>query len=570
MQSRTDIRVSVVRVQKGLMVPLWSGCVSFALLLSPLASASTVTVFDPGSRRGDPIAQSFLEDQSENVSLVRTETGISCVASGVLPIAAASYSAPDGTPVSFDDVIRSPASSIQAIARPGEPTAFRFQLKYSPDPSRPVEMRIAGQTFELGDALEPSGDSLLLTGKKAQVLADALRRGAATTLSATSDATGRQVGDRIVAPDMDGLDSCLVTLENLPAVAEMSRADDATRDVARADMPRSGSEMQQSGDRVADTSQRNAQEDTDIRAADTTDTSRPLVPVPVTGFRLEFTARPDPDRRVDPNALQHCRMRDIPDEVFLGRLKAVTGFFSQTQDVYVAFDDRGELQRAYIPGIFDSDLTTGSNHARVSLAADSNLPDQPNTVSGCLGDAPLEAPVCTISESEHGNYTVAECGVLGMSQSRDAYLDDPLVPVFTALDETMPTTMTTTSSEPNGRSFSRSIGGSQNLSGFDGFIGGGGGGGRRTRSDDAFDILAPGGGSAFTGESGKAVSIVPLPTAFSMMLLALTGLSGFGMLVQRQRTVRPIERAALQIRRSGQAARLFARDVWNFFTRVRA
>jgi hypothetical protein len=510
---------------------------SFALLAPVLASASTVTLIDPGTRRGGPVSQTFLEDQGENISLVRTQHGISCVASQVLSIADATYSAPDGTPFPFDDVTRSPASSIQAIARPDEQATFRIQLKYSPDPSRPVEMRIEGQTLDLMDALEPSGDSLLLTGETAQLLGDELRRGASPTLRATSDVTGREITDRIMAPDMAGLTSCLVTLKDLPAVDDRPTAEVSNYDVADADIPGSGMELRHADDRGTDTLLGIVPESVDAVAAEETEASQPIVPDAVTGLRLEFTARPDPELRVDPSALKHCRMRDIPDNVFLGRLTAVTGFFSQTQDVYVAFDERGDLQRAYIPGIFDSDLTTGSNRARISLAADSNLPDQPNTVRGCLGDAPLEAPVCTISKSGSDDYTVAECGVLGMSQTREEYLDELLVPFFTGVGETIPATVTTTDRKARDTFFFRPVGGSPNLPGFSGLVGGGGGGSSRTSSgDDTLIIINPGGGGSDADESDNAVATVPLPAAFWMILLACAGLTGTGTLLQRKKT----------------------------------
>lgn len=526
------IGVTVVRVRKGFVISVWCSFKIFALLVPFSANAATVTVFDPSARRGGPIAQDFLDNQGENVSLVSTKHGASCVASRVMDIADSVYSAPDGTSVSFDDVTRSPASSIQAIARPGEPVAFRVQLKYSPDPSRPVEMEIEGKTLDLVTALEPSSDSLLLTDDTARLLAGALRRGISLTLRATSDATGRQVADRIMAPDMAGLDSCLIMLEGLPSVDDLPSSEMSDYDLADADTL--GSDRLDTDDRVANTSNSMVPERVDAMAADESEPSRPVVPIPITGLRLEFTARPDPELRVDPSKLTHCRMRDIPDNVFLGRLTAVTGFFSQTQDVYVSFDDRGQLQRAYIPGIFDSDLTTGTNRARISLAADSNLPDRQNTVRGCLGNAPLEAPVCAISKSGIDGYTLAECGVLGMSQTREDYPDDFFVPFFRDATESMPTLMTAEDGRSGGTSFSRSAGSSRNVPSFRGLGGGGAGTGGVTSEtslgDNGFDTFIPGGG-------GNDVSIVPLPGALWMMLVAFTGLYGAGMLIQRKEQV---------------------------------
>lgn len=507
----------------------------FALLFPLSVGASTVTVFDPSTRRGGPIAQDFLENQGENVSLVSSQNGVSCVASRALPIKDSVYSAPDGTSVSFDDVARSPASSIQAIARPGDPITFRVQLKYSPDPSRPVEMQIDGQTLDLLTALEPSSDSLLLTGDMARLLADALRRGVSLTVRATSDATGRQITDRIMAPDMLGLDSCLTMLEDLPAANRLVSSEMSNYNVVEAS--NRGLNWRKAGNGLADTPNGKVPERVDAMAAEETQSSRSDAPIPVTGLRLEFTARPDPELRIDPSVLKYCRMRDIPDNVFMGRLKAVTGFFSQTQDVYVAFDDRDQLQRVYIPGIFDSDLTMGTNRARVSLAADTNLPDLPNTVRGCLGDARFEAPVCAISDAGGDSYTVAECGVLGMSQTREDYPNDFFVPFFTSVNNGTPVMMTSTESRVAGTFFSRAVGSSPNLPSFSGLLGRGGGGGSRTGfGDDEFtNIIEPRDGSSITRESGGSISIVPLPAAFWMMLLALTGLSGAGALLQRKK-----------------------------------
>lgn len=520
-------------VLKGFRVSVWCGYVSYALLVPVSANASTVTVFDPGVRRGGPIAQSFLENQADNVSLVRTQNGISCVASRVLPIADASYSTSDGTPVSFDDVTRSPASSIQAVAHRGKPIAFRIQLKYSPDPSRPVKMQIGGQTLDLAGALEPSGDSVLLTGDAAELLADELRLGSSPILHATSDATGRQIADRIMAPDMAGLDSCLVMLEDLPADVDLPDVEISNHDVADTDLL--DMEWRDADDRMAETPNGTVPGGVSTIAENETGPYRPVAPIPVTGLRLEFTARPDPELRVDPSALKHCRMRDIPDDVFLGRLKAVTGFFSQTQDIYVAFDDRGELQRAYIPGIFDSDLTMGTNTARISLAADSNLPDEPNTVRGCLGDAPLEAPVCTISKSGDDDYTVAECGVLGMSQTRQDYPDGFFVPFFPGINEMVPAKVTTRDSGSNGTFTSRSIGTGPSFRGSGGVGGGGGGGGSPPGGGGGFFSNDPTGNSPDPGDGDNDVPAVPLPAALWMMLLAVTGLFGTSALRQRRK-----------------------------------
>ena len=316
-----------------------------------------------------------------------------------MPISASSYIGPVGADVSFTDVTRSPATSIQAIARPDAPVTFRIQLKYSPDRSRPVELQIGDRVFDLASALEASSDSVLVDGEVAGVLAKALRRDAGPILRATSEDTGRVVEDRIAAPDMVALDACLDTVKTRQM---QDRSDESAASVIAPglDEPDTNSDpnvllvndlVREATNAVTATSEIAPQERAEAGQSGIT------TPEPVREMRVDFVARPDPATRISPNELQNCRMRDIPEEVFLGRLTGVSGFFSQTRDVYVAFDDDGQVHRAYIPGIFDADLTSGRGRARASLAADYNLPDRPNTVKGCLGDAPIDAHVCVIS-----------------------------------------------------------------------------------------------------------------------------------------------------------------------------
>lgn len=495
------------------------------LLMSVSAGAATVTSHDTPTRRGGPIAQHFLETHGENVSLLATRNGISCVASQPLPIAEALYVSPDGTVVPFAEVTRSPASSIQAIAQPDGPVAFRIQMKYAPDPAKPIVMELDGQSLDLADALEASRDSLWLTGGTARMLEEALRRGGTPALRATSGGTGRRITDRITAPDMAGLESCLVTLEQRLDVEDMSDPDMSEDDMPTVDAPDMDAGA---GDANAGEALRAIMPEAGSTiAAVAGQPSRRALPVPVAGLRLEFVARPDPETRVAASALESCRMRDIPENLFLGRLTAVTGFFSQTRDVYVAFTDAGQVRRAYIPGIFDSDLTPGTNSARVSLAADSNLPDQTNRVRGCLGDALLEAPVCVSSNQDDDGYTVSECGVLGMSMTREGFMDvlPPLI-----FDDPEPTGPRLISRGGYGGTFSTTPAGSG---------GRGSGGGSRDSLPGLSSLPVLGGGGSNSGDGGDTgggeVSPVPLPAALWLMLASLSGLCGLG--AWRQRNV---------------------------------
>lgn len=499
-----------------------------ALLLVPVpVMASVVTSPDLIERRGAPIAQNFIgaDDESvgfENVSFVATRQGVSCVASQKLPIADALYLGPDGDPVPFVEVTRSPASSVQVIAQPGNAPGFRIQLKYSPDIDQPIVLDLATGSLNLDSSLEPSTDSLWLSGDDARLLEEALRLGERPELRATSAGTGRQITDRIVAPDMVGFDACLLALDALQTVADV---------------------VQPVGEGVSETntpSQSSFTPDQPVNIVIVDQPSpEPVLPVPVAGLRVELVARPAPEARITQDALESCRMRDIPDELYLGQLTSVTGFFAQTRDVYVAFDESGQLQRAYVPGIFDSDLSAGVNSAYLSLAADSNLPDEPNRVRGCLGDARLEASICIISAAEDDSYVLGECGVLGMSDTRDDFLsflmdDSPAVllrsPLPAPFGGPIPTPVAVRSAGFGGvGGFGGSGGGGRILggnptSGTDGNGPGGGG-------DWGFDGDDTGGGgnggNPGGGDNpGTTVPSVPLPAGLWLMLTGLAFLSG--------------------------------------------
>ena len=507
--------------------------VSSALLTTYPVNASTITVSDPAVRHGGPITQNFLDTHGDNVSMLATRNGVSCVASQTLPIAEAQYLAPDSTVVSFADVTRSPASSIQAIARPDTSLAFRIQLKYSPDPTSPISMEIDGQTLDVATFLEASSDSLWLTGDIARILAEALRRGDTPVLRATSDGTTRQVSDQITTPDMDGLEACLVTLEELLRAESLPKVK-----TSNLDMP----DMGRPNGLVSDAQPSTVSEVSGTLAVIEEQPSQPALPVPVAGLRLEFVARPDPETRIEPNALKTCRMRDIPESVFLGRLITVTGFFSHTQDIYVAFDDDGKLQRAYIPGIFDSDLTMGANHARISLAADSNLPDQPNTVRGCLGDSLFEAPVCAISEDHRDGYTVAECGVLGTLETREKFpapLLEMTLPVFNDGTHSLFSTTGGDGSNTIITAIPRTGSRTSNSGLYSGLrsINSGPFSSGASMNSGPFSNGASFNSDEDDGSNGgrdDKIPPVPLPAALWLMVGALTGLSGFGVLRRRK------------------------------------
>ncbi|MFN4156137.1 MAG: VPLPA-CTERM sorting domain-containing protein [Paracoccaceae bacterium] len=514
------------------------------LIAAGSAHASTVSMPNVPMPRGAPIAQNFLDSHGDNISLLATGNGASCVASKTLPIASSVYVDANGTPVDFKDVIRSPATSIQAIARPGAAIEFRIQLKYSPDPAKPISLDVAGQTFDLAMSLEPSSDSLWLTGTDAQMLAEALLRGDIPNLSATSSVSGRLVIDQITAPDMAGMDACRITLDELLSAQKLSEAGLAGLTAPLGTTPLAGSHQDDTAPTLAGMAGRDPANAVVLVSVDEAPAELTL-PEPVAGLRLEFVARPDPDKRIAPSALEKCRMSNIPENVYLGRLTSVTGFFSQTQDVYVAFDEQGQVQRAYIPGIFDSELRPEGGSARVSLAADTNLPDRTNMVKGCLGDALMEAPVCVSSEEGSDRYTIAECGVLGTSESREDMLSSLGGLALPGLTGSNPLLESTKSGTTGAASFGRV--------GF-GWSGGGSSGGIVPGSFLDDGDTQPGGngggaggggglpggqGGGWDGDGGD-VSPVPLPAGIWLMLGALTGMSGLGVMARRRQGLLPV------------------------------
>jgi hypothetical protein len=146
-------------------------------------------------------------------------------------------------------------------------------------------------------------------------------------------------------------------------------------------------------------------------------------------------------------------------------------------------------------------------------------------VRGCLGDALLEAPVCAYSEEGDDRYTVAECGVLGMSETREdllSSLQEPAVPGFIATDSLL------VSNTLGGGGGGGSFGGG---GGFN--FGGGGGGGGGSPGGGGGGI--PGGGGGGTPGGGGEISPVPLPAGLWLMLGALAGLSGLAAMVRRRK-----------------------------------
>lgn len=331
------------------------GMLVAALTGMPLPAAATQmpvpddSVASMGSV-GPAIIQTFLDT---GASVVRTNSDTSCVVSARILIEESTYVDTDGTVLDFARIRRSPATSIQAIAPETGDLRFRIQLKYSPRADRPIRMTFGDIDWDLSDVLEDSTDSLSITGERAAVLAAAFRAGLRPQLVAVSRDNDHVVTDRIEVPDLNDLAACKAELK--PDAAQ----------------------------------------------------------VPSTLITMRFQADPVTSPLATLGELQDCRMADEPGELHVAKISQTTGFFSQTDKVFVAFDRHGKVSRAYVPGIFDGDFRNGRRDVRISIAANSNVPMEPNAVKGCLGLAPVA--ICSYDSGDQRYLGVCEQALAALS-----------------------------------------------------------------------------------------------------------------------------------------------------------
>jgi hypothetical protein len=306
---------------------------------------------------GVPMHQRFLES---GASVVTTPEGRFCVASRRIAIETSEYRDPDGTAVAFAEILRSPASSVQAVAGPEEAgreeaPGFRVQLKYYVAPDTPLILMLGGRIVDARPLLEPSGDSLWIAGgPSADLAADLARAFAAgdpVAVVARSQDTGRAVRDTLPAPDLAALADCRLQLS-----------------APRSEVPSGPAAEWPSEDGSA------------AEAVPPTD-------LPSSAIGIVFAAEPGPETLATPEDFAACGMKDPGLPLHLGRIRATTGFFAQTDKVFVAFDEAGAPAQVYVPGVFDAEFDGFEGSARVSRAADGNVPGAENRVSGCLGAA---------------------------------------------------------------------------------------------------------------------------------------------------------------------------------------
>jgi len=338
------------RISRCLTVPVLAG---LALPFAVLSLSAAPVPQDAGlaSQRGQAINQRFL---SSGASILTTAEAQACMVSRRIPIDRSVYRAADGTDVPFSAVIRSPAASVQAVAAVGEAPGFRIQLKYSPVPGDAIFLTLGGTRLDVRDRMEASTDSLWISGDLALRLAAAFRAGERPVLEASSGDTARHVTDRLDVPDLAALEACQTGLAAERAAPAGSR------------------------------------------------TPKPYV---TNEIRARFHASPETTPLASLPDLHACGMKDVPGHLHLARLEEVSGFFAHTDKVFVSFDDAGQLAQVYVPGILDGDFRAGGA-ARLSRAADSNLPVSANATKGCLGVAAVA--VCSYPGA-NGLQQIAPC-----------------------------------------------------------------------------------------------------------------------------------------------------------------
>jgi hypothetical protein len=344
-----------------------------------VASAAASTLTQDALAPGETITQRFL---TNGASVVEMGAARSCRVFQSIDVRASSYLGPDGTPVPFLDVARSPAAGIWQIGptratadtdEPAGPARLRIVLKY---PVETLQLRIGARSVPLTDDLDRAGDSVTLPAAAQAALEAAFRTSRIVELVGTSRDTGRTVTDVLVPFAPQDLDACAafeageVTLEEI----ERSALPVTATSAARAPRLLVGA-VDADGDPL-----QAAEGLAELVFRSPDGRRRHHGPIRVLyGERLP--GAPDPAKLIG------CRMTDLGGEIERYRIERVEGFVSQAGEAWITRDAGGEVRQIYIPGVFEALRAPGTQSwtADVSIAAFANDPFEEPELKGCLG-----------------------------------------------------------------------------------------------------------------------------------------------------------------------------------------
>lgn len=336
-----------------------------------------------------------------------------------------------------------PAASFNALDSAEGPPVWRVQVKYPFAPDAPVTLRAGGAELVLppGDpAREASGDSLLLQGPGAEFAMAAVQAGSPPVVEGRHRDSGQPMADLLRLPDLAALEACRAGLADLPEPPVISNE---VRIVFRGD---------------------------------------PRDSAPATAIDLAEAGIAEP-----------------PGDLLAVEIETVTGLVLPTGRAYVAFDPDGSVARFHLAGTVAAELERFAGKARLSCAADTNLPPLAHRTAERFPGR--TQPICHYI-LQRGRHLLADCFPAFAGGLPEGVLPQP-EPLLNPV--------------PGARGA-----GAPDLASRITALSGGGGSGPRGRDDD--------GGNSFDPEDPDdpvdPPSPVPLPAAGLLMLGALAGLAG--------------------------------------------
>ena len=201
------VRTASVLVLTRFILVICFACITF----SPALASTTNFETDDLAGRGVSMEQKFLKT---GASVVSTQQGNICVVSQRIKIETSRYVAANGTAVPFDQIVRSIATSVQAVDGLDDTAdGYRIQMKYSPTKAAPMILTVDGQEFGVSGDMETSSDSFWITGSAAAAMTAAFKNNGEVAIMATSQDTGHVVTDSVPTPNLAALADCSAELQ---------------------------------------------------------------------------------------------------------------------------------------------------------------------------------------------------------------------------------------------------------------------------------------------------------------------------------------------------------------------